>query len=90
VWHSSRRCGAEASVLPGPGIAAVVLDFDGLIVDTETPIFEAWRAAYQRRGCSIGLDEWQHALGTHGGFDPLAHLEALLGQSLDREAVQRG
>lgn len=72
--------------MPGP-IAAVVLDFDGLIVDTETPIFEAWLAAYRRRGRSVGLDEWQHALGTHGGFDPLEHLDSLLGGALDREAV---
>ncbi len=69
------------------GVAAVILDFDGTIVDTETPIFEAWRAAYRRRACSVGLDEWQHALGTHGGFDPLNHLDGLLGGSLDRDAV---
>jgi HAD superfamily hydrolase (TIGR01509 family) len=72
---------------PAPAIAAVVLDFDGLIVDTETPIFEAWLAAYRRRGCSVGFDQWQHALGTHGGFDPLDHLDGLLGGSLDRDAV---
>jgi HAD superfamily hydrolase (TIGR01509 family) len=68
-------------------LAATILDFDGLIVDTETPIFEAWRSVYRRHGCSIGLDDWQHALGTYGGFDPLAHLDELLGGSLDREAV---
>ena len=68
-------------------IAAVILDFDGLIVDTETPIFEAWLAAYRRRGQPLGLEEWQHALGTHGGFDPLEHLHALLGGALDREGV---
>lgn len=68
-------------------VAAVVLDFDGLIVDTETPIFEAWLGAYERRGQVLGLREWQHALGTHGGFDPLAHLESLVGPGLDREAV---
>ena len=72
---------------PGRAIAAVVLDFDGLIVDTETPIFEAWLGAYRRRGRSLGLDEWQHTLGTQGGFDPLEHLDALLGGALDREAV---
>jgi beta-phosphoglucomutase-like phosphatase (HAD superfamily) len=70
-------------------IAAVVLDFDGLIVDTETPIFEAWLGTYRRRGQALGLGEWQHALGTHGGFDPLAHLESLVGPGLDREAVTR-
>jgi beta-phosphoglucomutase-like phosphatase (HAD superfamily) len=67
-------------------IAAVVLDFDGLIVDTETPIFEAWLGAYRRRGQSLGLEEWQHTLGTHGGFDPLAHLETLV-PGLSREEV---
>ena len=76
----------------GPGVTAVILDFDGLIVDTETPIFEAWLAAYRRRGCTVGLEEWQHALGTHGGFDPLEHLEGQVlalqpGQELDRDAV---
>jgi len=78
----------------GPAVTAVILDFDGLIVDTETPIFEAWLAAYRRRGCTVGLEEWQHALGTHGGFDPLEHLEDQMrgsglapGQALDRDAV---
>jgi HAD superfamily hydrolase (TIGR01509 family) len=70
-----------------PPIAAVVLDFDGLIVDTETPIFEAWLAAYRRRGHDVGLDLWQHALGTHGGFDPLEHLASLCHGTLDREAT---
>jgi len=68
-------------------ISSIILDFDGLIVDTETPIFEAWLAAYARHGQPLGLDEWQHALGTHGGFDPLAQLDALTGGALDREAV---
>ncbi len=68
--------------------SSIILDFDGLIVDTETPIFDAWLAAYARHGQPLGLDEWQHALGTHGGFDPLARLDALVGGTLDREAVQ--
>jgi HAD superfamily hydrolase (TIGR01509 family) len=66
---------------------AVILDFDGLIVDTETPIFEAWRTVYGRRGQKLGLEVWQHALGTHGGFDPFAHLGALLGEALPHDAL---
>jgi putative hydrolase of the HAD superfamily len=68
-------------------IRAIILDFDGLIVDTETPIYEAWLAAYRRRGHDLGLDLWQHSLGTHGGFDPLAHLDELCGGTLDRHAL---
>jgi HAD superfamily hydrolase (TIGR01509 family) len=59
------------------------------MVDTETPIFEAWLDAYRRHGQALGLGEWQHSLGTHGGFDPLAHLESLVSGPFDREAVQR-
>jgi len=66
-----------------------VLDFDGLIVDTETPIFDAWADAYRRHDQVLGLDVWQHALGTHGGFDPLDHLASLAGPSFDRDAVLR-
>jgi HAD superfamily hydrolase (TIGR01509 family) len=35
------------------------------------------------------MDQWQHALGTHGGFDAHAHLESLLGESLPREELKR-
>lgn len=71
-------------------VAAVVLDFDGLILDTETPIFEAWRTAFRRHGQELSLLDWQHALGTNGGFDPMARLVDLAGGALDREAVLRG
>lgn len=74
--------------MTGP-VAAIVLDFDGLILDTETPIFEAWREAYRERGQVLSMDDWQHSLGTNGGFDPLARLVALAGEALDREAVER-
>jgi HAD superfamily hydrolase (TIGR01509 family) len=70
-----------------PSVAAVILDFDGLILDTETPVFEAWQQAYRRRGQELRMVEWQHALGTHGGFDPYAHLESLLGSTLSRDEL---
>ncbi len=70
-------------------IAAVVLDFDGLILDTETPVFEAWRAAFSGHGQELSLDDWQHSLGTNGGFDPMARLLDLTGGAVDREAVLR-
>jgi HAD superfamily hydrolase (TIGR01509 family) len=70
-------------------VAALILDFDGLIVDTETPVFEEWQAVFRRHGHDLGLDDWQHTIGTDGGFDPCASLEALTGASLDREAIER-
>jgi HAD superfamily hydrolase (TIGR01509 family) len=67
--------------------AAIIFDFDGLILDTETPILEAWQAAYRRHGQDLGMDLWQHALGTANGFDPFAHLCGLTGKTLEREAL---
>jgi HAD superfamily hydrolase (TIGR01509 family) len=72
-----------------PRLAAVVLDFDGLILDTETPLFEAWQEAYRLHGHELRLADWQHSLGTHGGFDPVAHLSWLAGAGFEAAAVER-
>jgi HAD superfamily hydrolase (TIGR01509 family) len=67
--------------------AAVLFDFDGLILDTETPILEAWQAAYRRHGLELTIDLWQHALGTTGGFDPFQDLCLRTGRELAREEL---
>jgi len=68
---------------------AIVLDFDGLIVDTETPIFELWGSIFRRHGQELTLDAWQHALGTQDGYDPPAHLAELTGAAVDGPALTR-
>jgi HAD superfamily hydrolase (TIGR01509 family) len=67
--------------------SAVIFDFDGLILDTETPILEAWQAVYREHGCELGIDVWQHALGTVNGFDPFRDLAERTGITVDREAL---
>ena len=37
---------------------ALIFDFDGLIVDTETPIYEAWRSCYEEHGEALSLEEY--------------------------------
>jgi HAD superfamily hydrolase (TIGR01509 family) len=69
--------------------AALILDFDGLILDTESPIFEEWRATFRARGHDLGLDVWQHALGTHGAYDPCTHLAELTGETFDHESLRQ-
>jgi HAD superfamily hydrolase (TIGR01509 family) len=58
-------------------IAGLVFDFDGTLVDTESPTVETWREVYRRHGQELSIDDWQHALGTHRGFDPHGHLASL-------------
>ncbi|HEV7500513.1 MAG TPA: haloacid dehalogenase, partial [Vicinamibacteria bacterium] len=67
---------------------ALLFDFDGLILDTETPIFEEWRATFRARGQELGLDVWQQALGTFGTYDPCLHLAELTGEAFDQEALR--
>ncbi len=66
---------------------ALIFDFDGLILDTETPEFRAWSEVYAGLGRELALERWVAGVGTHGGFDPYAELEALCGAPLDRAAI---
>jgi HAD superfamily hydrolase (TIGR01509 family) len=69
--------------------AALILDFDGLILDTESPIFEEWRETFRARGHALSMDDWQHALGTFGGYDPCLHLAELTGEPFDHETLRQ-
>ena len=60
---------------------ALVFDFDGLILDTETPAFDAWCAAYAHFGVApISRTAWSTSIGRHDAdparFDPMAALLA--------------
>jgi len=68
-------------------VKALVFDFDGLILDTEGPIYEAYREIYQAHGHDFPPREWQHVIGRAEHFDPLDELERRLGRSLDRERL---
>jgi HAD superfamily hydrolase (TIGR01509 family) len=68
-------------------IRALLFDFDGLLVDTESPSFDAWAGIYREHGHDLTLETWSAAIGTLDGFDPFADLEGRLGRRLDRERV---
>jgi HAD superfamily hydrolase (TIGR01509 family) len=67
-------------------IKALVFDFDGLILETETPIFQSWQELYRDYGLELRLEQWIANVGTaEEMFDPLANLERQLGHPIDRE-----
>jgi HAD superfamily hydrolase (TIGR01509 family) len=70
-------------------VRALLFDFDGLIVDTESPALAAWRWVYAQHGQELTLDRWSAAIGTLGGFDPLGHLEELVGAPPDETVLSR-
>ncbi len=71
-------------------IRALVFDFDGLILETEMPAYQAWVEIYREFGHELPKDLWLEYIGREGNwFDALAHLETLIGPRHDRDALQR-
>ena len=68
-------------------IRALLFDFDGLLLDTESPSFAAWADVYRQHGHELTLETWSAAIGTLDGFHPFEDLERLLGYPLDRDTV---
>lgn len=69
-------------------IQALVFDFDGLIVDTETPEYHAWQAVFAARGCDLPLETWALNIGTRGVVDVYALLAERSGVPVDRAQVR--
>jgi putative hydrolase of the HAD superfamily len=43
--------------------ASVIFDFDGIIIDSETPEYESHRRIYERHGVALTTDEWCDQIG---------------------------
>lgn len=72
---------------------ALVFDFDGLILDTETPLYESWRRTYERHAVEpISFDDWSQCLGLADDDPNMAHpLKGLvdhLGSAADVAAIE--
>ena len=69
-------------------IRGLLFDFDGLLIDTETPSRLAYEELYREHGHELPFDKWATLVGTIGApWDPDAHLEELVGRPLDRAAI---
>src|SRR5436309_12563003 len=68
-------------------LRALVFDFDGLILDTERPVYESWRWAFAEHGVDLTLDEWSATIGRADAWDPLARLSAVA--QVDHAVVAR-
>jgi HAD superfamily hydrolase (TIGR01509 family) len=73
------------------GIAAIVFDFDGLILDTETSILASWTQVFAAHGCSpLTMEEWSAEVGTVGALDLVELFRSRLGDGVhvDIDAMQ--
>src|ERR1700686_1929485 len=69
-------------------IRAIVFDFDGLILDTEEPVYRSWLEVYQAPGGELPFERWVQIVGsTTAGFHPQHHLEERLGRALPKDVL---
>ena len=66
-------------------IKALIFDFDGLILDTETPEVLVWQSIYNEHGFELPVEEWEKTVGGYGisTFDPAQNLSRLSQGRLD-------
>lgn len=71
-------------------LKALIFDFDGLILDTETPEVLVWQSIYREHGFELPVDEWEKTIGGYGvsNFDPALHLADLSSRKLDLAEIK--
>jgi HAD superfamily hydrolase (TIGR01509 family) len=70
-------------------IRALILDFDGLILETEGPSYQTWKEVYRSFGLSLPFSTWSTIIGTtQGEFDPQRELQKQVSGEVDWEAVE--
>ncbi len=71
-------------------LQGLFFDFDGLILETEGPIYRSWLELYQSYGCALPFEAFAATIGTaENTVDLLALLEEQVGRPLPRQEVAR-
>lgn len=69
-------------------IKALIFDFDGTIIDTETPWYFAFQEIYGNYGLELPLELWGKCIGTtFAEFDPFEYLELCLKEPINRDEI---
>jgi HAD superfamily hydrolase (TIGR01509 family) len=69
-------------------VKLIVFDFDGLILDTEVPVYDAWQELYGEHGHLLEFEKWAQCIGTADTFDPCTDLAERVGRTLDPAALR--
>ncbi|MGG1571901.1 HAD family hydrolase [Fictibacillus sp. NRS-1165] len=69
-------------------IKALVFDFDGLILDSETSVYNAIQEIFTEHSCSMPLELWQECIGTKDHLDPFEYLEEQINKKVDIKGLR--
>lgn len=70
-------------------ISGIIFDFDGLILETEEPIFMSYQELYKQYGRQLTLEDWAHVIGlSPEESNPLDELDRLVGNPFRRREAE--
>lgn len=76
--------------MAGQLIRALIFDFDGLILETEEPVYRSWKEVYDAHGVPLPFEQWVKTVGSSNqAFHPQLHLEQRLGVPLPQDEIDR-
>ena len=70
-------------------IKAVIFDFDGIIIDSESPELQVWQEVFAEHGHELGFDLWADLVGrprTH--FDLYSYFHQHINAAVDIDALR--
>lgn len=70
-------------------IKAIIFDFDGLILDTETHEYEVLNEIFKEHQCELPLEIWGELIGTVSNFNPFTYLEEQAKKTLDHTELTK-
>ena len=67
---------------------AVLFDFDGVIIDSEWPIYETWKKVFEDEGHELPIETYVQCIGSDfATWSPEKHLESLTGKTYLWDAI---
>src|SRR5580765_6154011 len=82
-----KRKPSTPGLYDGPVIKALLFDFDGTLIDTETIDLRTWTEVFEAHGVAVPADRFALRIGTLTGPDELDELDALLDAPSDRDTI---
>ncbi len=70
-------------------IQLVIFDFDGTIIDTETPWFQAFNKVYEDYDFTLSIEDWSKCIGTSfDSFNPVVNLITKLNNTVSESEIR--
>jgi len=71
-------------------IKALIFDFDGLIIDSESPELHVWQEVFAEHGRELGFDLWADLVGRPGNhFDLYSYFHQHINPTVDIDALRK-